>query len=194
MAIRYLFSLLAGLALLLCPLLGSGQPSTIAQSRAACVLDWSGKQLNVREATGHNDGPVIEAWLRATGNRKGASWCGAYQAAGQRACGLPSPKGAAGSYNWFTDKSRCYYYLSKRGSIDSLKPGHQVGFYYASLGRIGHIGRAVAPARAIRRGRPARGWYVNAGNTGSGGGRDGGGVRVVFYPSSEISAAANWLY
>lgn len=117
-----------------------------------------------------------------------------YQAANQRACGLPVPKGAAGSYNWFTDAKRTYYYTGKRGTIDSLKAGHVVGFYYAGLGRIGHIGRAVAPGRTIRKGRPARGWYVNAGNTGAGGGRDGGGVRVVFYPASSISAAANWLY
>jgi hypothetical protein len=158
------------------------------------VLQWSVQQLNVRELTGHNDGPIIGVWLRATGNKEGDSWCGAYQAAGQRSCGLPYPAGAAGSYNWFKDPKRTYYRQGLRGTVDSLRPGHQVGFYYANLGRIGHIGRAVAAGRPIRKGRPARGWYVNAGNTGAGGGRDGGGVRVVFYPSASIYAAANWLY
>ncbi|TGD80313.1 hypothetical protein [Hymenobacter wooponensis] len=195
MSVQHLLKSLVWLALAVCGLPAGSRAQSVAQrSNAACTLDWAGRQTGVRELTGRNDGPQINAWQKAAGAALYGPWCGVYQAANQRACGLPVPKGAAGSYNWFTDKTRTYYFTGKRGSIDSLKPGHVVGFYYASLGRIGHIGRAVEMGRSIRKGRPARGWYVNAGNTGRGGGRDGGGVRVVFYPNSDISAVANWLY
>jgi len=148
----------------------------------------------VRERTGRNDGPEIDAWNRALGVPLGSYWCGSYQAGIQRLCGLPVPNGAAGSYNWFKNAGRTYYIRDRRGTLDSLRVGHVVGFYYTNLGRIGHIGRAVALGKPLRAGRPPRGYYVNAGNTGSGGGRDGGGVRVVYYPAYSIYAGANWLY
>jgi hypothetical protein len=166
----------------------------VQAQRGAKVVAWSAKQLGVRELTGRNDGPQVEAWLRLTGNRKGDAWCGAYQAGGQKACGLPYPPGAGGSYNWFKLPARTYYVRGLRGSVDSLRAGHQVGFYYANLGRIGHIGRAIMPGRATRKGRPARGWYCNEGNTGVGGGREGAGVHLLFRSATDIHAAANWLY
>lgn len=171
------------------------QPTRAVQAaNGARTLVWSATQLGVREATGRNDGPEVEAFLRVSGNRKGDPWCGAYQAAGQKACRLPFPAGAGGARNWAKDPKRTYYVRGLRGSVDSLKPGHQVMFYYVNLGRIGHIGRAVSPTRAVRRGRPARGWYCNEGNTGTGGGREGAGVHLLFRPATEIYAAANWLY
>ena len=149
------------------------------------MLAWSAQQLGVREATGRNDGRQVEAFQRVTGNRRGDAWCGSYQAAGQQQCRLPFPKGAGGSYNWFTDAKRTYYVRGRRGTSALIQPGHQVGFYYPSLKRVAHIGRAVQKTRT--------GWYCNEGNTGSGGGRDGAGVHVLLRASWEIYAAANWL-
>ncbi|GAA3940269.1 hypothetical protein GCM10022406_25380 [Hymenobacter algoricola] len=157
-------------------------------------MQWSAAHLYVREATGRNDGPLIDTWARANGVPLRSPWCGLTQWAGQKACGLPVPKGAAGSYNWFLDPKRTYYVRGKRGSVDSLRAGHQVGFYYANLGRIGHIGRGIVAGRTIRKGRPVRGWYVNAGNTGAGGGRDGAGIRLVYYALPDFYACANWLW
>lgn len=154
------------------------------------MLQWSAAHLHVREATGRNDGPEIWAWQALTGNARGVEWCGCYQAGGQKACGLPFPAGAGGARNWFLDPKRTYFLKGVRGSIDSLKPGHQVGFYYASHKRIAHIGRAIMPTRA----RGARGWYCNEGNTGKGGGRTGAGVHLLMRANWEIHAAANWLY
>jgi hypothetical protein len=188
----------AGLALALCALHTSGQPRPIshAQQRAngARFLVWSASKLKVRELTGRNDGVEVEAFLKVTGNRKGDAWCGAFQAAGQKACALPFPAGAGGSYNWFKDKGRTYYVRNLRGSIDSVQPTHKVGFYYANLGRIGHIGLVVAAGRAVRKGRPARGFTIRAGNTGTGGGRDGAGVHDIFYASTDLYAVSNWNY
>lgn len=167
----------------------------VQATNAKKVLAWSNAHLNVREATGRNDGPEVEAFLRVTGNRKGDPWCGAYQAAGNKACGLPIPAGAGGARNWtLPGNRRTYYIRGQRGSLDSLKPGHQITFYYANLGRVGHVGRLMQPTRSIRRGRPARGWYTNEGNTGTGGGREGAGVKQLFRSSTDFYAAANWLY
>lgn len=164
-------------------------------ANAKRVLAWHASQLGVRELTGRNDGPEVEAYLKVTGNRKGDSWCGAYQAAGQKACKLPFPAGAGGSYNWFKLTSpRTLYVVGLRGSVDSLKAGYHVGFYYSNLKRIGHIARLVAPGRAVRKGRPARVWYTNEGNTGTGGGREGAGVHLLTRTPSEFHSASDWLY
>jgi hypothetical protein len=157
-------------------------------------LAWSAAHLYVREATGHNDGPEIDAWARALGIPLRSPWCGAFQAAGQRACGLPVPPGAGGARNWFRDPHRTYFLRGQRGRVDDVAVAHQVGFYYVNLGRIGHIGQVVALAQGRRRGRPARGYLVRAGNTGSGGGRDGAGVHDLFYAAADVYAAANWLH
>jgi len=172
------------------------QPSRATQAASAKrVLDWSTKQLGVRELTGNNDGPEIDAWNRALGIPLRSYWCGSYQAAGQRACKLPYPAAAGGARYWTVPSNpRTYYIAGVRGSLDSLKPGHQVTFYYRNLGRVGHVARLVAAGRAVRKGRPARVWYTNEGNTGTGGGRDGAGVHQLTRLPSEFYAAANWLY
>jgi len=170
-----------------------GQQLPPAVANANCLLKWSYTQLDVRELTGRNDGLAVEAYLRITGNRKGDSWCGAFQAAGNKACGRPFPAGAGGSYNWFLLKSpKTFYVAGVRGSVDWIQLGDRVGFYYSNLGRIGHIGHVVREAGRVRRGRPARGYIVRAGNTGSGGGRDGAGVHDYFYSASDIHAASRW--
>ncbi|WP_216726079.1 hypothetical protein [Hymenobacter siberiensis] len=167
----------------------------VQRANAARVLAWSQRQLGVREATGRNDGPMMDAWLRLVGSPRFSPWCGAYQGAGQQASALPMPAGAGAARSWTLPQSaRTYYLRGLRGSVDSLQPGHQVTFYYPNLGRIGHVGRALSPTRALLRGRPARGWVVNEGNTGSGGGREGAGVHNITHAASDIYGAANWLY
>lgn len=170
-----------------------GQQLPMAVANANCTLKWSRSQLDVRELTGRNDGLAVEAMLRVTGNRKGDSWCGAFCATGQKFCGRPFPAGAGGSYNWFLLKSpKTFYVVGARGQLDWIHLGDYVGFYYTNLRRIGHIGIVVSEAGRVRRGRPARGYIIRAGNTGSGGGRDGAGVHDYFYSATDIHAASRW--
>jgi hypothetical protein len=195
--IQALCRLLAAIALLLVVVhyARAQAPSPALQvANANCSLKWSYSQLWVRELTGNNDGVQVEGYLRITGNRRGDSWCGAFQAAVQRACGLSMPAGAGGSYNWFKDPRRTYYVRGSRGNIDQIQLGHKVGFYYPSLGRIGHILLVTRESRPIRKGRPSRGFYLRSGNTGSGGGRNGAGVYDLYYDATAIYSAANWLY
>lgn len=173
---------------------GHAQPGRAIQARnATAVLAWHATHLNVREATGNNDGPQIDAWLRLVGSPLRSPWCGATQGACQVANRLPMPRAAGAARSWAVPV-RTYYVRAVRGALDSLRPGHCVLFYYANLGRIGHIGRLVAAQRPLRKGRPARGWLVVAGNTGTGGGRDGAGIHQYFYPAADLYAVANWLY
>jgi hypothetical protein len=136
----------------------------------------------------------VEGFLKVTGNRKGEPWCGAFQAANQKACGLPFPAGAGGARNWFTQPARTFYVRGLRGSADSARLAYKAGFYYVNLGRIGHIGQIAAIGRGTRRGRPARGFTIRAGNTGTGGGREGAGVHDLFYAATDIYAISNWNY
>jgi hypothetical protein len=199
MEVHYLPRYLAGLAAVVCSLRAGGQPRPVSRAQqkanASCLLKSSAARLNVREATGRNDGPQVEAAQRAAGAKKGDPWCGCEQYVEQKLCGLPTPAWAAAAANWtLAGNSRTYYIRGQRGVADSIQVGDQVTFYYANLGRVGHVGRNVQATRSLRRGRPARGFIVRAGNTGSGGGRDGAGVHDVFYAATDVYAAANWKY
>ncbi|GAA4362734.1 hypothetical protein GCM10023185_30940 [Hymenobacter saemangeumensis] len=159
------------------------------------MLEVGSARLHIREATGRNDGPEVELAQRLAGAKKGDPWCGCEMYMQQRLSGLPWPKWPAAARNWSlgTD-ARTFYITGVRGSLDSIRLGHIVTFYYPNLGRVGHVGRAVGFSRPVRAGRPVRGFIVRSGNTGRGGGRDGAGVYDVFYPAYSIYAASNWLY
>ena len=186
--------LLLALALLVTCLRVHAQPSRAIQARTgAAIVAWHTAHLNVRELTGNNDGPPIDQWLDLVGSPRRSPWCGATQGACQFALGLPRPAAAGAAKSWAVP-ARTYYVRGVRGSLDSLRAGHRVMFFYSNLGRIGHIGAFVSPLRPIRAGRPARGWVVVAGNTGTGGGRDGAGIHQNFYPAASLYAVANWSY
>lgn len=186
------------LSVLTSSLTSYAQPATRTagqQARnTACLLKVAAARLHIREATGRNDGPAIDAMLRLVGSPLRSPWCGAEQAQQQRLCGLPFPRHAGAAKSWAAERPRTYFLQGVRGTVDSLKPGHQVMFYYPALGRIAHVGRAIAPGRSIRKGRPARGWYTIEGNTNPQGSREGGGVHRLFRLRSEFYAAANWTY
>ena len=147
------------------------------------MLQWLDSQLRVREH-GYNRGPEVEAYQRVTGNSPGSEWCGSYQAAGNRHCGLPIPAGAGGARNWFKpDNPRTFFLRGTRGSVDDIQPGHKVGFYHPAAGRIGHTGCAIERTR--------NGFITNEGNTGSG---TRAGVHRLTRSRCEIYAASNWLY
>ena len=42
------------------------------------IINQAGSQLGVTEATGHNDGPSVEAYLKTVGLGKGYPWCMAF--------------------------------------------------------------------------------------------------------------------
>jgi hypothetical protein len=189
----------AGLALALCSLHTVGQPRSVSRAVEAAnvtrLLRVSAARLYIREATGRNDGPDVEAAQKAAGAKKGDPWCGCERFMWNKLAGLPSPAWPAAARNWSQPSSvRTFYIRSQRGSLDSVKIGDTVTFYYSNLGRVGHVGMDVAHSRPIRRGRPTRSFTVRAGNTGTGGGRDGAGNHDVVYAATDIYAGARWTY
>ena len=161
---------------------------------AECLLPTSAARLSVREKTGRNDGPEVELAQRLAGARVGVDpWCGCERFLWNYRCGRTSPKWPAAARNWSlpTDK-RTFFIRGQRGVLDSVKVTDTVTFFYANLGRVGHVGMVVETGRPLRPGRPPREYRVRAGNTGSGGGRDGAGVHDVTYAAGSIYAASTW--
>jgi hypothetical protein len=170
-------------------------PSQAVQAkRAQLTIDWLTGRLWVREATGRNDGLAVAEIIRAGGGvpAQRPEWCGFTQAADQRANGLPIPaRGMQGAARaWFEPGSpRTYFLAGRRGSLDSIKPGHMLGFDY---GRgIHHIARDKEVTPPLRKGRPPRGFWSIAGNEGRG---TKAGVHLTYYPAANIAGASNWLY
>jgi hypothetical protein len=194
-AFRMAISILAA-ALINCLVLMLLSTPAQAQVRrgAECLLPTSTARLKVREATGRNDGPDVELAQRLAGARVGIDpWCGCERYLWNLRCGRPSPKLPAAARNWSRPGDKQTFYIrGQRGVLDSLKIADTVTFFYTNLGRVGHVGMVVAVGRPIRAGRPARDYRVRAGNTGSGGGRDGAGVHDVTYSAGSIYAGSTW--
>ncbi|HVW97499.1 MAG TPA: CHAP domain-containing protein [Mucilaginibacter sp.] len=48
------------------------------ENLALLALNIAGTQVGVKEATGHNDGPAVEKYLKSVGLGKGYPWCMAF--------------------------------------------------------------------------------------------------------------------
>ena len=125
------------LSLLLCLLVCNGtfsQGNNVREKVAATYLS----QIGVKEATGNNDGPQVEAYLAVTGFTAGAPWCAAFVAWTYTTNDVPNPK-SAWSPAWFPESKVIYSRdVSSTGTIPQR--GDVFGIYYGSLGRIAHVG------------------------------------------------------
>lgn len=127
-------------------------------------------QIGVTEATGRNDGAVVESYQRVTGNRRGDAWCASFVAWCLKRTGL-RVNGNGAARSWFTP-AHTVYVRSTNGIRNfnklALKRGNTGSLYYAKLGRIGHIFFIDN----------IHGDYIITveGNTNSGMSREGGGV------------------
>ena len=185
---RYLLALLL---LVISWQLTAAQPSRAVQDRnGAKAMVWLRAHQYLRETNGYNRAPLIDQWARANGNDLGSEWCGLTQWACQQSLRLPSPKGPAGSYNWFLDPKRNVL-LGKAGSWDSVRVGYKIGIFSVKRGRIAHITAADELIRPLRRGRPARGAWCIGGNEGSG---RNAGVHRSLYLSTDVYASSNYNY
>ena len=149
------------------------------------VADRASDFLGVREVGGNNRGPAVEAILAATDQKPGQPWCGAFSYVVHRAAGVDMPGNPARyawSPTWFV-KQRVVW---RRGDLveSVVQVGDQIGLYYPSLGRIGHIGTIVAIE-----GR----WLVTIeGNTNALGSRSGSGVHKQRRRIDSIYVISRW--
>jgi hypothetical protein len=132
-----------------------------------------------------NCGPRVETYLKSSGNRRGEPWCGAFVTWCLKQVGLKVPAGAGAARNWFPTAK--VIYTRGRSLRAPPRQGDCVGYYYANLGRIGHVGFVD---------RWGDDFVVTVeGNTGGGNGvnRNGDGVHRMRRLRSQISIVSCWI-
>lgn len=153
-------------------------------------------QIGVREATGHNDGPQVEAYLRYTGLGKGNAWCAAFVCWVLGQAGVDNPKTAWAASLFPHDKlvwprakirARGNPQRATKKVLTTGNPQRATifGLYFPSLKRIAHCGFIDE-------------WNEKEvitveGNTNDKGGREGDGVYRKRRPVKSLYAVADWI-
>jgi len=100
------------------------------------IVQLAVAELGVREATGNNDGPQVEAYLSYTGMARGNPWCAAFVCWVYKQAGLPQPRNAW-SPALFPRQRR---YMGSSEATKQAMPADIFGIYNQRLGRIDHAG------------------------------------------------------
>lgn len=151
------------------------------------VLSTAVSLIGTSEATGKNDGPIVEAILASTGNSKGDPYCAAFCYWCYMKAGLGGivPR-SAWSPDWVARPT-----WTRDGGGATPKPGDPFGIYFASKGRVAHVG-------LIRQWSRQSLVTIEANTSpeaapGSAADRDGGGIWSKRRLIRQIYAARNWL-
>ena len=124
------------------------------------------KYMGIREATGNNDGPAVEAILRNVHLGKGYAWCAALQAQIFDDAHIKNPHSAY-CPDWF--KYDVVYRRDKPTPIPfKAKRGQNAGFFIPAKGRVGHIGMIYDESKFN--------YSVHEGNTNDAGSDEGEGA------------------
>lgn len=152
------------------------------------LVDTLTAQLDVREATGHNDGFEVERYLHFVGQTKGASWCAAFTSYNYAAVGIVRPVNPVSA--WAPAFSNSKYVISSQALLKArkaqkVKPGDCFTLYYPALGRVGHVGFIVDQTPTS--------FITIEGNTGLAGSREGSGVHKLKRPKDKIYTCSNLI-
>ncbi len=131
-------------------------------------------QIGVKEATGNNDGVEVEAYLAATGLKKGEPWCAAFLSWVFKQAGYEQP---------VTGWSPALFPLARQVKVPA--PGIVFGIYFPSLKRIAHCGII----------EQVKGNFIFGieGNTNLSGSREGNGVHRKLRHVKSIYRYADWI-
>ena len=104
------------------------------------IISIASKELGTREATGNNDGPRVEEYLRYTNLGKGYDWCAAFVSWCYGQAGLPAPRNP-----WspaLFPKARVYWEMGKsvKEHTEKIERADIFGIYGAKVKRINHVG------------------------------------------------------
>lgn len=161
--------------------------ATESQEPRKRILSTALAHIGTREATGKNDGPIIEAILASTGNSKGDPYCASfcYWCYLQAGLGGIVPR-SAWSPAWVSRPT----WSRERGGI-TPRPGDPFGIYFASKGRVAHVGlvrqwgkQSLVTVEANTSPEAAAGSAAD---------RDGGGIWSKRRLIRQIHASRNWL-
>lgn len=146
-----------------------------------CVVMNAAADVGVREASGRNDGPEVERYLAHVGLGSGYSWCAAFVCYHLSGCGVGNPR-SAWSPALAQPKDQVW---TPRKAFRSPRPGDVFSIYYASIGRVGHVGLVTA----------LEGDYITTveGNTSGPGSREGDGVYARRRQLSKVYAITNYI-
>lgn len=143
--------------------------------------------IGSKEATGKNDGPVIEAVLASTGNRKGDPYCAAFNYYCYREAGLAKlvPR-SAWSPDWAAEPT---WTLAEGGRTP--KPADSFGIYFPSKKRVAHTGlvKSWTPPTVLT----VEGNTSPEATAGSAADRDGGGIWSKRRLVRQIYATRDWV-
>lgn len=155
---------------------------TVQTLRDTCRIVYL-SQVGVREATGHNDGPEVEKYLKATGLGKGYSWCASFVRWTFDQAGVPTNITAYSptahnsiSIIWFQDKQ-----------VDEVAPADVFTLWYLAKNRIAHTGFIDSDG--------GNGMVETVeGNTNGGGSRDGDGVYKRKRLKRSLYSITRWIH
>jgi len=138
-------------------------------------------QVGIREATGHNDGLMVETYLASVNFGKGYAWCAAFVSWVYIQNGVVNPK-SAWVPTWFTRNV-----IWKRDGLKNLTPlpGDIFGLYYPDKKIVGHIGFIHRFGDKIT--------ITVEGNTNNVGSSEGDGVYMKRRPTRAIYIIARYI-
>lgn len=138
------------------------------------VVAIAQSQIGIREATGNNDGPEVEAYLASVGLKKGEKWCAAFLSWIFKKAGYEQPR---------TGWSPALFPSQRLVKLPA--PGVLFGIYVPSLKRIAHCGLIE---------RVNDNWLSCVeGNTNLSGSRNGNGVYRKLTHAKTIYRYSNWI-
>jgi hypothetical protein len=137
-------------------------------------------QIGVREATGSNDGKVVESYLKVTGLSKGYAWCAAFVSWTFEKAGVKAIKSAY-SPSWFPRNKTIW----KQGKGSQPQQGDVFGIWFSNKNRIAHVGFVDSWG--------AKEVITVEGNTNEAGSREGDGVYKKRRLIRQIYAVSNWI-
>ena len=142
------------------------------------------QEIGVREATKHNDGKRVEAYLHYCGLPKGYAWCAAFVSWCYGQAGMDKPRNAQASALF--PKERIIW---KRGehlkNQPTPQPGDLAGFYYPEHHRIAHVGFVDSFTTKYV--------YTVEGNTNDNGSREGDGVYRKKRLIRQVYCVGRWM-
>lgn len=172
--------LILALLLIFLPLAGHADPRADVMAVARALIGTT-------ERTGRNDGPVIEAILASTGNRRGDPYCASFIYYCGMKAGHPRlyPKSA-----WSPDMVRNPTWTRAHGGREP-QAGDAAGIYFPAKGRIAH-------ALFIEQSRPSVFVTIEANTSpeakpGSAADRDGGGIWRKRRLRSQVHSVRDWI-
>lgn len=157
---------------------GTAQQGDVRQK----VIDIYTSQIGVREATGKNDGPQVEAYLKYTKLGKGYAWCSSFCCWVYGQAGVENPRSA-----WspaLVPASKVIYGRGRKGN-QIPQAGDVFGIYFANMKRVAHVGFVDK-------------WgdkevVTVEGNTNGAGSRDGDGVYKKKRLTAQIYCVARYI-